>query len=197
MTEPTQKMNDSTQPSSDVITLSPRHPKSRLDADQLFLYQQLPPKQWQNMDYRYKTSFWLNIHADIRQHQQRLNKISALYQAGDLAWVTYRTQIMPLIHQYIFKLHQHHNIEDQGYFPHFIARYPQLQSGFQVLDDDHGRLDELLGGLEVLNNRLAASDNEDNALAKHLHQELTNASELLSQHLSDEEDLVIPILGLN
>ncbi len=33
-------------------------------------------------------------------------------------------------------------------------------------------------------------------LAEQLHQTLADASDLLSQHLTDEEDLVIPILGL-
>ena len=119
MTEQIQDIDNNARLGDKVVNVSARHPESRLDADQLFLYQQLPPKQWQSGAYRYKTSFWLNIHADIRQHQQRLYDVSTMYQTGDLTWTVYRTQIIPLIHQYIFKLRQHHNIEDQGYFPHF------------------------------------------------------------------------------
>lgn len=197
MTELTQKMSDKDRPDSDFASVSPRHPNSRLDVDQLFLYEQLPPTLWQSTDYRYKTSFWLNIHADIRQHQQLLNDISAMYQAGDLSWKEFHAQLAPRIGQYIFKLHQHHNIEDQGYFPQFINMYPQLQSGFEILDGDHVRLDELLNDLQALNNKLVASDSEDKAVGEQLHQALAATSDLLSQHLSDEEDLVIPILGLH
>ena len=37
---------------------------------------------------------------------------------------------------------------------------------------------------------------EDKALAEELHKTLVAVTDLLQQHLTDEEDLVIPILGL-
>ena len=175
----------------------PRHPESRLQSDWLFLYDKLPPDQWFSNDYVYKTSFWLSIHADIRKRQHVLIQISDAYRSGDIEWLEYRSQISPRINQYIFKLHQHHNIEDTGYFPQFMRMYPQLKAGFEILDRDHVHLDTLLNELQVLNSRLASSNTEDKALVEQLHQRLMDASELLSQHLTDEEDLVIPILGLN
>lgn len=74
--------------------------------------------------------------------------------------------------------------------------YPQLQAGFEILGRDHVRLDALLDKLQVENDRLARSEVEDKALAVQLYQTLVDATDLLSQHLTDEEDLVIPILGL-
>ncbi|WP_198332074.1 hemerythrin domain-containing protein [Psychrobacter aquimaris] len=177
--------------------LSPRHPDSRLETDWLFLYDQLPPTDWFKADYVYKTSGWLNIHADIRQRQRILIEISGAYRMNNLEWSAYRTQTLPRINQYILKLHHHHNIEDQAYFPTFIRMYPQLKAGFEILDRDHVHLDALLNELQALNGHLAKSDVEDKALTEQLHQTLVNVSVLLSQHLTDEEDLVIPILGLN
>ncbi len=177
--------------------LSPRHPDSRLETDWLFLYDQLPPTDWFKADYVYKTSGWLNIHADIRQRQRTLIEISGAYRMNNLEWSAYRTQTLPRINQYILKLHHHHNIEDQAYFPTFIRMYPQLKAGFEILDRDHVHLDALLNELQALNGHLAKSDVEDKALTEKLHQTLVNVSVLLSQHLTDEEDLVIPILGLN
>ncbi|MGP5202497.1 hemerythrin domain-containing protein [Psychrobacter aquimaris] len=177
--------------------LSPRHPDSRLETDWLFLYDQLPPTDWFKADYVYKTSGWLNIHADIRQRQRTLIEISGAYRMNNLEWSAYRTQTLPRINQYILKLHHHHNIEDQAYFPTFIRMYPQLKAGFEILDRDHVHLDALLNELQALNGHLAKSDVEDKALTEQLHQTLVNVSVLLSQHLTDEEDLVIPILGLN
>lgn len=177
--------------------LSPRHPDSRLETDWLFLYDQLPPTDWFKADYVYKTSGWLNIHADIRQRQRTLIEISGAYRMNNLEWSAYRTQTLPRINQYILKLHHHHNIEDQAYFPTFIRMYPQLKAGFEILGRDHVHLDALLNELQALNGHLAKSDVEDKALTEQLHQTLVNVSVLLSQHLTDEEDLVIPILGLN
>lgn len=57
-------------------------------------------------------------------------------------------------------------------------------------------LDALLDELQVQNDTLARSEVEDKVLAAQLHQTLVDATDLLSQHLTDEEDLVIPILGL-
>ncbi|MEN6669440.1 hemerythrin domain-containing protein [Psychrobacter sp. B38] len=184
-------------PANQVSGLSPRHPESRLETDWLFLYEQLPPTDWFEAAYVYKTSGWLNIHADIRKRQRILTQISEAYRVNDFDWSAYRSQILPRINQYIMKLHHHHNIEDQAYFPTFIRMYPQLKAGFEILDRDHVHLDTLLNELQALNGQLANSESEDKALAEQLHHTLVNVSELLSQHLTDEEDLVIPILGLN
>jgi len=64
------------------------------------------------------------------------------------------------------------------------------------LGRDHVRLDALLDKLQVQNDTLARSEVEDKMLAEQLNQTLVDATDLLSQHLTDEEDLVIPILGL-
>lgn len=197
MTASTPKSNHDAIADNTLDASMPRHPESRLQSEWLFLYDKLPPDQWFSNDYVYKTSFWLSIHADIRKRQHVLIQISDAYHAGDIEWLEYRSQISPRINQYIFKLHQHHNIEDTGYFPQFMRMYPQLKAGFEILDRDHVHLDTLLNELQVLNSRLASSNTEDKALVELLHQRLMDASELLSQHLTDEEDLVIPILGLN
>lgn len=190
-------MTASTQHVKSQDALLPRHPDTRLEADWLFLYETLPPTKWFNAEYVYKTSGWLNIHADIRKRQHILTQISDAYQSGDIDWAQYRSQILPRINQYVFKLHQHHSIEDNSYFPAFIRMYPPLKTGFEILDRDHVRLDGLLHELQALNGQLAKSEGENKVLSEQLHKTLIDVSNLLSQHLSDEEDLVIPILGLN
>ncbi|MBO6225979.1 MAG: hemerythrin domain-containing protein, partial [Psychrobacter sp.] len=107
MTVFTQKLNSQE-------ALSPRHPNSRLQADWLFLYDKLPPAQWFSAEYVYKTSGWLNIHADIRKRQHILTQISDAYHSGSIEWSECRVQLLPRINQYIMKLHHHHNIEDQA-----------------------------------------------------------------------------------
>lgn len=181
---------------NDLSLLSPRHPDSRLEADWLFLFNKLPPDQWFSADYAYKTSGWLKVHTNIRKRQRILTQISGAYQSGEYDWVEYCSQLLKRISMHILKLHQHHGVEDEGFFPEFIRMYPQLAPAFEILGRDHGRLDALLDKLQVQNNTLAKSEVEDKALAEQLHQTLVEATDLLSQHLTDEEDLVIPILGL-
>jgi hemerythrin-like domain-containing protein len=180
----------------DLFSLSPRHPDSRLEMDWLFLFNKLPPDQWFSADYAYKTSGWLKVHTNIRKRQRILTQISVGYQSGEYDWSEYRSQILKRINMHILKLHQHHGVEDEGFFPEFIRMYPQLQAGFEILGRDHVRLDALLDKLQMQNATLARSEAEDKALAEQLHQTLVDATNLLAQHLSDEEDLVIPILGL-
>ena len=180
----------------DLFTLPPRHPDSRLEADWLFLFNKLPPDQWFSADYAYKTSGWLKVHTNIRKRQRILTQISAGYQSGEYDWAEYRSQLLKRINMHILKLHQHRGVEDEGFFPEFIRMYPQLQAGFEILGRDHVRLDALLDKLQVQNDTLVRSEVEDKVLADQLHQTLVSATDLLSQHLTDEEDLVIPILGL-
>lgn len=180
----------------DLFSLAPRHPDSRLEADWLFLYNKLPPEQWFAADYAYKTSGWLKVHTNIRKRQRILTQISEAYIDGEFDWAEYRSQILKRINMHILKLHQHHGVEDDGFFPEFIRMYPQLAPAFEILGHDHEYLNALLDKLQIQNDELAKSEGEDKALAEQLHDTLVKVTDLLQQHLTDEEDLVIPILGL-
>lgn len=180
----------------DLFSLAPRHPDSRLETDWLFLYNKLPPDQWFGADYAYKTSGWLKVHTNIRKRQRILVQISESYISGEFDWSEYRSQILKRINMHVLKLHQHHGVEDDGFFPEFVSMYPKLMPAFEILGHDHEYLNELLYKLQIQNDQLARSEIEDKALAEELHKTLVAVTDLLSQHLTDEEDLVIPILGL-
>ena len=180
----------------DLFSLAPRHPDSRLETDWLFLYNKLPPDQWFGADYAYKTSGWLKVHTNIRKRQRILVQISDAYISGEFDWSEYRSQILKRINMHVLKLHQHHEVEDEGFFPEFVSMYPKLAPAFEILGHDHEYLNELLDKLQIQNDQLARSEIEDKALAEELHKTLVAVTDLLQQHLTDEEDLVIPILGL-
>ncbi|WP_025644894.1 MULTISPECIES: hemerythrin domain-containing protein [unclassified Psychrobacter] len=179
-----------------LFSLAPRHPDSRLETDWLFLYNKLPPDQWFGADYAYKTSGWLKVHTNIRKRQRILVQISEAYISGEFDWSEYRSQILKRINMHVLKLHQHHGVEDEGFFPEFVSMYPKLAPAFEILGHDHEYLNELLDKLQIQNDQLARSEIEDKALAEELHKTLVKVTALLQQHLTDEEDLVIPILGL-
>ena len=180
----------------DLFSVAPRHLDSRLETDWLFLYNKLPPDQWFGADYAYKTSGWLKVHTNIRKRQRILMQISDAYISGEFDWSEYRSQILKRINMHVLKLHQHHGVEDEGFFPEFVSMYPKLAPAFEILGHDHEYLNELLDKLQIQNDMLARSEVEDKALAEELHKTLVAVTDLLQQHLTDEEDLVIPILGL-
>ena len=180
----------------DLFSVAPRHPDSRLETDWLFLYNKLPPDQWFGADYAYKTSGWLKVHTNIRKRQRILTQISDAYISGEFDWSEYRSQILKRINMHVLKLHQHHGVEDEGFFPEFVSMYPKLAPAFEILGHDHEYLNELLYKLQIQNDQLARNEIEDKALAEELHDTLVKVTDLLQQHLTDEEDLVIPILGL-
>ena len=180
----------------DLFSVAPRHPDSRLETDWLFLYNKLPPDQWFGADYAYKTSGWLKVHTNIRKRQRILTQINDAYISGEFDWSEYRSQILKRINMHVLKLHQHHGVEDDGFFPEFVSMYPKLAPAFEILGHDHEYLNELLDKLQIQNDQLGRSEIEDKALAEELHKTLVAVTDLLQQHLTDEEDLVIPILGL-
>ncbi|WP_019673624.1 hemerythrin domain-containing protein [Psychrobacter lutiphocae] len=174
----------------------PRHPESRLVPDWLFLYEKLPASEWYSSDYAYKTSGWLNVHTNIRKRQRILRQLTEEYLMGALNWENYRSQILERVGMHILKLHQHHSVEDHGFFPDFVSSYPQLKTGFEILERDHVKLNAILDELQGLNDELLKANIEDKALADRVYQNLVTGTEFLSQHLTDEEDLVVPILAL-
>ncbi|RZA02310.1 MAG: hemerythrin domain-containing protein [Moraxellaceae bacterium] len=175
----------------------PRHTDSLLNSEWLFLHDELPPDDWFNADYAYKTSTWLTMHSRIQQRQRRLQQTSNAYQDNRLDWVNYKSQTLRQLSSHIDHLHGHHSIEDGQYFPRFVKNYPKLAAGFAILDNDHHRLNASLNELQHSARTLHRSELEDQQLAETLHQQLNQVGVLLYRHLSDEEDLVIPILGLS
>ena len=135
----------------DLFSLIPRHPDSRLETDWLFLYNKLPPDQWFGADYAYKTSGWLKVHTNIRKRQRILMQISDAYISGEFDWSEYRSQILKRINMHVLKLHQHHGVEDEGFFPEFVSMYPKLAPAFEILGHDHEYLNELLDKLQIQN----------------------------------------------
>lgn len=133
----------------------------------------------------------------IQQRQGGLQQASNAYQENRLNWANYKSQTLRQLSSHIDHLHGHHSIEDGQYFPRFVKNYPQLAAGFAILDNDHQVLNAALHDLQQSGRQLYNATLEDQYLAERLHQQLGQVGVLLARHLSDEEDLVIPILGLS
>jgi hypothetical protein len=148
-------------------------------------------------------TFWLEIHDHFRRDCVGLELAADDYRdhrrsASQLAVIA-----EPRLRGLIAGLHGHHQIEDFHYFPAFRRAEPRLARGFDLLESDHADLqrdvDAALGALKELR-AAAESSTEGTAMAPHAlaaDRYIDAANRLcrrLCRHLSDEEDLVVPIL---
>ena len=99
---------------------------------------------------------------------------------------------------FVQELHAHHTIEDREYFPRLKTLDARIGWGFDVLDRDHHDIDGHLNGfVEDANAFFQALSSDEKDTAPHLdrvHKRLTRTDHFLDRHLTDEEELVVPIL---
>lgn len=185
-------------------TFTPRHQDTLLHTDWLFLHAQLPPEKWYDSEFSYKTGAWLHFHTNFRRRQNLLEQTGETYldiksplsEDNLPQWQNYRSNMLRLLYDQISHLHGHHGVEDSQYFPYFVQHFPRLKPGFAVLDSDHHSIHAMLDELESQCHQLYNMTTCQPDFADKLHDKIKKAGVLLNRHLSDEEDLVIPILGI-
>ncbi|WP_209425196.1 hemerythrin domain-containing protein [Pararhodobacter sp. SW119] len=143
------------------------------------------------------TRFWLERHLGFRQLMDGLQGRTRVFldRPGDPR--AEAQQVHRMASALIQHLQGHHQIEDQHYFPVLAAAETRLERGFDILDADHHALDAQLHALaEATNGYLRAlidgPGSHDAAGA--FEARLSGFERLLDRHLSDEEDLVVPVI---
>ena len=95
-------------------------------------------------------------------------------------------------------LHGHHHWEDHSFFPELLRADERFEAGLDTLESDHLALDHILGQLTRQGNRVVKLMQLDEAQAYEeagaLHGVGALISAFLERHLSDEEDLAVPLL---
>ncbi|NQW15199.1 MAG: hemerythrin domain-containing protein [Rhodobacter sp.] len=141
------------------------------------------------------TRFWLDRHLMFRD-------VIAKLQTETMGFLDQPTDRYGAILQrytgfFLNQLHSHHGIEDQHYFPALIALDARIAPGFELLDGDHKALDGHINGLAERTNAVLAALNQGQA-AKTEADALLTAQQaferFLNRHLSDEEELVVPLI---
>ncbi len=99
---------------------------------------------------------------------------------------------------FLQQLHHHHLVEDQSYFPLFMAAEPRLSRGFEILEADHDAIHSSIEKLAIESNELMkalrAPGADQRGAAARLAATLPVFLTLLGRHLEDEEDLIIPLI---
>ncbi len=149
-----------------------------------------PREGWaQHPEFGPLTQFWLERHLGFRQILGTLTADLAEFQAGRLDPEAYAPRLSRLGGIFMQELHMHHSIEDDVYFPKLAVLAPKLERGFALLDADHHRLHDALDGFAAAANA-ALCDEGVGSLGESLEQ----MTAFLDRHLTDEEELVVPVI---
>jgi hypothetical protein len=142
--------------------------------------------------------FWLQRHDMFRQLGGALQDANAGLRDGAVAPGPYRAWFQPRLQFFLSQLNAHHQIEDVHYFPRLREADARLRRGFELLEADHETIHAaLLAAAETGTAFLqAGADDRDRLRATaDAHAEVSDRLLLmLTRHLEDEEDLIIPLI---
>ncbi len=149
-----------------------------------------------------EAQFWLEIHDHFRRDCVGLETAAEAYRQGNASAHELVVIVTPRLQTLVTNLHGHHSTEDHHYFPVFREIEPRLKPGFDVLEQDHDELQRDIATTLVALREFRASLGEHNAAdrsaaafaAEHYMSVSARLCRKLCRHLSDEEDLVVPLL---
>jgi iron-sulfur cluster repair protein YtfE (RIC family) len=146
------------------------------------------------------TRFWLDRHLMFRQLQGMLIAETRGLIDADREPRVFAGRLARLGNMLLGDLHGHHTIEDLHFFPRLQRLDARLASGFDRLEADHQEIDPLLQTLAERANAVLAAirDGAPTAdAAGSLEAELVRLRGFLDRHLTDEEELVVPVILAN
>ena len=143
------------------------------------------------------TRFWLDRHLMFRRLHSEMTSDARGVLDNNADPNVFANRLARLGNMMVNQLHGHHQIEDHHYFPLLSARDLRLVRGFDLLDSDHHALDSVIADLASTANATLQAIGSDqphiDATAAYL-QAVDTLGALLHRHLTDEEELVVPIL---
>jgi hypothetical protein len=145
--------------------------------------------------------FWLEVHDEFRRECVALTLAGEDWREGRTAARELAVTAGPRLRGMVGRLRGHHEIEDYHYFPTFRAAAPRLAAGFDLLASDHVQLHaDIEAAVAALADLLAAADSSPSGEppVRHSADRYLRLCEQLARrlvrHLSDEEDLIVPLL---
>ena len=162
------------------------------------LAERYPRGEWSgHTNFNELTRFWLDRHLMFRELQAKLGEEAQQFLDGKLEAPTYGNRLYRYASMFINNLHGHHQIEDAHYFPMLVAHERRLQQGFEMLDADHHALLDLLETMTGETNAALSAIMENRSATDPvgtLEKTICQFGIFLDRHLSDEEELVVPVI---
>ena len=158
------------------------------------LYERFPREEWEgHQNFQGLVSFWMQRHLMFRNLMGQLQTDLEAVVDRKISFDSYAPRLSRLGGMLLEQLHGHHQIEDHHYFPQLVRLDDRLVRGFDLLESDHEAMDGLLaefadGANAVLRAGPGGEETTD------FEGRLAGFGKLLERHLTDEEDLIVPVV---
>ncbi len=141
---------------------------------------------------------WMGAHQMFRQLSGLVKDTTESYLDADSSLDGFAEKLGVYGNLLVRNLHGHHHWEDHNFFPELMQADARFEHGLDMLESDHVVLDTLLDDITGSANRAIKLSHLDPSQVKDeagaLHGSVEKLEGFLARHLSDEEDLIVPIL---
>ena len=188
-----------------VISILPRMTQTSIDTRQglpfemQILLRDYPRVTWpENPNLARSTQNWMAAHSMFRQLAEIITQDTQGFLDKSSDPQHYARRLAHFGNLLVRNLHGHHHWEDRDFFPELEAADPRFATGLAMLEGDHAALDALLDRFTRTANRVVQlATLEETQMADEagpLADISAGIERFLHRHLSDEEDLAVPIL---
>ena len=170
-----------------------------MPAEMQLLLRTYPRDDWEaHPGFKEMTRNWLGAHQMFRRLSDHVRYETEIYINKARAPRDYAERLRRYGGMLVGNLHGHHGWEDSSYFPELSAADPRFDAGLEILEKDHAALDVVLESFtNSANHMLKLIQIDDNSArdeAGKLHSTIETIETFLQRHLSDEEELAVPII---
>ncbi len=170
-----------------------------MPSEMRILLNEYPRDNWEaHPGFKEKTRHWLGAHQMFRQLAQITRKETERFLDKSRAAGDFAVQLSYYGDALVRNLRGHHSWEDHSYFPELSAADPRFEAGLEILEKDHEALDVVLNSFAKTANqaiKLVQLDKKQaREVAGNLHSVAETIEAFLQRHLSDEEELAVPII---
>lgn len=139
---------------------------------------------------------WLQTHHGLLKTMSKIETATAALmdvQPSELNRAIRFCNLLEGCQHLVLHLEQHQIVEDQIYFPKFVAIIPRLKAPIEMLDHDHIVLEQLMHDANNVLDKLATMKPKRADIAR-LHQITARLHRGLKTHIQHEEDIIMPDL---
>ena len=173
--------------------------RAGISDDLAYLRGSYPRPAWRaHRNFGELSAFWLHVHDHLRASAAELGRLTPAFREGQVDPDNFQRAFVPRFNEFLQHLNGHHQIEDRHYFPRFRALDPRMAAGFDLLDADHHQIHEALIASARSAQALLNAIREDPGAVRSAGDAHAADAErlqlLITRHLADEEDLVLPAM---
>jgi hypothetical protein len=175
------------------------HLRQGLPSEMQILLRDYPREIWPgHPNFAASIQNWMGAHVMFRRLASQAQTQAEAYLQGDLDADGFAERFGYFGDLLVRNLHGHHTWEDRKFFPELSSADDRFDAGLEMLESDHIEMDQLLDSFTRQGNRavMLAHLDPDQAYeaAAQLLPQAAAIKGFLHRHLTDEEELVVPIL---